>query len=157
MKKIYLSGRKQTGKYTLVENNDYEELSKYKWHYNGGYAARTENGRVIFMHRIINNTPDNFLTDHINRNRLDNRRCNLRTCTNSQNRMNSIKHNDKSTVYKGVTFHREHRWLARISLNGKIIYLGVFNTPEEGALAYNNKAIEIFGEFAVLNTLQINK
>ena len=92
-----------------------------------------------------------LMVDHINRNGLDNTRKNLRICTRSENLMNSKKPELNSTSkYKGVN-KCGNSWRAEIRLNRKGFYLGKFKTEKEAALAYNKKAIELFGEFARLN------
>jgi hypothetical protein len=76
------------GKVTLVDDADYEWLSMWRWEYQSGYAVRKEDGRTIRMHREITDCPPGFDVDHINRNRLDNRRSNLRVVTRWGNNLN---------------------------------------------------------------------
>ena len=107
------------------------------------------------MHKLVIGIPDETaMGDHINRNRLDNRRSNLRVATDTQNCRNSGIRSHNTTGYKGVA-HRKHstRWWARIVVDGKFIYLGQYDTAEEAALAYNKAAIKYFGEFASPNKL----
>jgi hypothetical protein len=98
-----------------------------------------------------------MITDHINRNPLDNRRSNLRCCLKSIDRQNAVKHEGKpdritSSEHKGVTFKKQiKRWNARISFNGKRMSLGCYATEEEAARAYNKAALEFYGELARLN------
>ena len=88
--------------------------------------------------------------DHINRNPSDNRLSNLRECTVSQNLAN-VKGHGKNK-YKGVSYYkRNKKYLSQIMCHYKRYYLGSFKTPEAAALAYNKKALELFGEFACLN------
>jgi len=124
----------------LVDNRDYRAISSRKWYLMSGrrYAASpsTVNGRtvVIYMHRLIAETPSGFVTDHRNRNRLDNRRRNLRTATNSQNIVNQSKQGMRRGIrkysrYRGVTWHRTHlRWVAKTSVNGRAHFIGYFRT-----------------------------
>jgi hypothetical protein len=154
-------------KVAIVDNEDYEELMKYKWHYNNGYAVRLttiqsgnkklgikEKRKAIYMHKLINSTPDDFETDHINGITLDNRKCNLRTATNSQNQCNKKIQLNNTSGYKGVSWSkRANKWKAQIQYNNKYIYLGYFNAAEEAAISYNNKALELFGEFAKVNII----
>jgi hypothetical protein len=111
------------------------------------------------MHKLIAKTPDGKLTDHINCNRLDNRKINLRHVTDSQNAQNQtpwIKEN-KHSKHKGVCFlkNREYPlkkpWMAYIGMNGKRKYLGYYATEEEAAHVYDKAAKELFGEFAKPN------
>lgn len=144
------------GKIALVDDLDFEELSKYKWHavwdgYNW-YAAHGH--KCIKMHRVILGlkSGDGKLTDHKNSNSLDNRRCNLRFCTNAENLRNSNKYKGNTSGFKGVSWHKLIRkWLSRLCYNYKIIHLGYFDSKIEAAYAYDRAAIKYFGEFAKLN------
>lgn len=145
------------GKFAIIDNEDFERINQYKWylsHY--GYAVRTakKTRQTIWMHREINNTPEGMRTDHINRNPLDNRKSNLRTCKQGQNVLNRIKSKNYGNPYKGVSKHTQNsKWRARIMINQKEISLGCYDTPEEAALSYNKAAKEHFGEFARLNQI----
>lgn len=120
MKKIQLT----QGKFAIVDDEDFLELSKYKWYLSGnGYATRTS--RHIRMHRVINSTPEGFDTDHINGDKLDNRRSNLRTATRSQNNFNTSPPKDNTSGTKGVWFSKRHsRWYAQIKVRGVRYNLG---------------------------------
>lgn len=115
------------GEFVLVDNKDYETLNKYKWCLNSaGYATRQiDNHSSLLMHRFIKNTPKGMETDHINGNKLDNRRDNLRNVTHSQNQRHfRIPSNNTSSV-KGVVWDkRNKKWQAQIKLNGKNHFLG---------------------------------
>ena len=156
MKKIKLT----QGKYAIIDDKDYEELSKHKWYaafdlrVKKYYARRRVSGTStkLNMHRFILNTPKGMFTDHINRNTLDNRRKNLRTCTSNQNAYNSEKPSCNTSGYKGVTF-KYKKWQVIIKASGKQIYLGRFTNKEDAARAYNNGAKKHHGEFACLNKI----
>ena len=145
------------GKVAIVDDEDFEELSKYKWYTAGnGYAMRRgdrTNGEksAVMMHRQIADTPEGLVCDHINGHRMDNRKCNLRNCTQMQNGMN--KHGAWGKVeYKGVRkLARTRRWSAAVTISGQTIKLGWFKSPEDAAAAYNTVASLLFGEFASLN------
>lgn len=140
------------GKFAIVDDEDYPELSKYKWYIARGYAVRGFKGKTIFMHKNILNTPNGFQTDHINHNGLDNKRCNLRICTASQNQQNRQHRPDGSSKYKGVWWDKvRKKWKSQIKHNNCMIYLGYFISEKEAAKMYDIKAIELFGEFAYLN------
>ena len=101
------------------------------------------------MHRLIIQAPKGLDTDHINGNRLDNRRKNLRICTHQQNIWNSVKNKYSNNDFKGVYFvKRTNNWEAKIVRNTKRYYLGKFKTELEAANTYNLKAKELFGEYA---------
>lgn len=154
------------GKVALVDNEDYEWLMQWKWqahnneHRKSWYALRSVylgGGRknrincLIWMHRLILGTPQGMETDHINGDGLDNRRCNLRVCTRSQNAANREKKRDK-VGYKGVHWHKQtNKWRPRIKVNYKSISLGLFEDQEDAARAYDRAAMQHFGEFARTN------
>lgn len=150
MKQIPLS----KGCAALVDDVDFDMLMQWKWCYNTGYAVRTDYSsgkpKRIYMHRLIMETPSGMETDHINSNRLDNRRSNLRVCTHQQNCMNVLPVG--ASKYKGVTWHKgDRKWQSSIFVDGKLKYLGSFKSEEDAALAYNFAALEAFGEFAKQN------
>lgn len=142
----------------MVDDEDYEYLNQWKWYYrNTGYASRTINSNIsIAMHRIIMNTPKGMTTDHINGNRLDNRKSNLRIATYAQNQMNKKSLPNSSSKYKGVTFGKHlisKPWMAMIKISGKSKTIGYFKTEIEAALAYNEYAKKYFKQFAFLNKI----
>lgn len=155
MKKIPLTKNKEA----IVDSDDYDYLNNWKWSYvAAGYAIRGQqrNNKIKYylMHRVILKAKDNQEVDHINGNRLDNRKENLRFVSRQQNQWNRTKSLNKSSKYKGVNFHKKsNKWMARIRLNNKEIYLGIFKQEKDAARAYNKKAIELFGEYAKLNEL----
>ncbi|MBN2130267.1 MAG: HNH endonuclease, partial [Sedimentisphaerales bacterium] len=105
-----------------------------------------------YMHREIMQPPPGMMVDHIDGNSLDNRRRNMRNCTNQQNMQNLAKSPRASGRFKGVYYDKRRRtWYARICHNGKSIHLGTFGTEIEAARAYDKAAMELFGEFACLN------
>jgi hypothetical protein len=155
-RKIELSN----GLNALVDDDMYEYLSNWNWYFDRGYARRMSTKdegkrRVIHMHRVILQPKKGLDIDHINGNRLDNRRINLRYATRSQNNMNRFARCVTSkSPYKGVCW-RAHakRWKAYIKINKTQIHIGYFTTAEKAAKAYNKAAIKYFGEFANLNSL----
>lgn len=152
MKEIELT----KGLKTLVDDDDFEKLSKFKWHSSHGYAVRDDwsTGKRIHvrMHRIIVNCPDGYEVDHINNNPLDNRKDNLRICLKTENNKNLKLPNTNKTGYKGVSFSKERKkYCAYISVGNKTKGLGRFNTAIEAANAYNKAAIFYYGEFANIN------
>lgn len=140
------------GKFALVDDDDYTELSKHKWRVSGsGYAKRSVKvsgkTRDIFMHLAILQPQPGFEGDHIDRNPLNNTRANLRPATRSQNAINTAW---RSGRFRGVRKAGVF-WRAEIKSNGKRYSLGTYATEEDAALAYDIAAIEKHGEFAALN------
>lgn len=150
MKKIKLS----QGQYALVDNEDYEWLNQWQWHYNNGYAKRAQ-GKLcdnILMHRLILEAPSGFQVDHINRNRLDNRRTNLRIATQKQNLYNKVKYKNNTSGFRGIVWYEKRKkWGAGIRFNGKRIHIGMFHDIKEAAKSYDKWAKLLFKEYAVLN------
>lgn len=134
-------------KYALIDDEDLEIISKYKWYFDGRYARN----KLGYMHRFIMNYPKNYQVDHINGNKLDNRKENLRLATSSQNHVNSLKNIGLSN-FKGVRKQAgRNKWRVDIQYNKKKIYIGNFENKKEAAMTYNYFAREIYGEFAYLN------
>jgi hypothetical protein len=150
------------GKVAIVDDEDYEDLSKYPWRYNKklgyamGHVTIDEKDKTVYMHRFITNAPRNVMVDHENRNKLDNRKSNLRVATGSQNQCNRELPKNNKSGYKGVSFNlSKQRWRAYIRFNKKCKMLGSFNTAEEAALAYDQAARHLHGDFAFLNFPEI--
>lgn len=155
--KCYENSRriKLSGDYfVIVDPEDYEELSRYKWCASNKrgmvYAMRRDRaGRTIYMHRQIVNAPKGSDVDHKNHRIWDNRRENLRVCTKRQNQMNRGYHGG-SSGFVGV-YPRGDKWEAGITSRGRHYYLGRFDDIIEAARARDRKAYELHGEFASLN------
>jgi hypothetical protein len=146
------------GYVALVDDEDYERLSRWRWHANvvrGGRVCalrkKRHRGRMttIYMHREIVGAKPGQQVDHINGDALDNRRGNLRICTISQNNQNRYANTGASSQYKGVCWDKgADKWRATITAGGRRKYLGTFEDEREAALAYDAAARELFGEFA---------
>ena len=102
------------------------------------------------MHRHILSAPAHLTVDHINRNRLDNRRCNLRLCTVAENNCNRFVVLSPTSRFKGVT-RRDNLWVASIHPSGNRLRLGSFAVEEDAARAYDVAAKKFYGEFACCN------
>jgi hypothetical protein len=151
------------GKVAIVDDEDFEYLNQWKWYANNlcgkFYAVRNnwENKKFIsqlLMHRHIMNPTKGLVVDHCNGDTLNNTKSNLRVCTYSQNRMNSVKTIYNKSGYKGVCWHKTgNKWVSKIEINKTVHYLGLFSDLKEAAKAYNDAAIKFYGEFAKLNII----
>ena len=144
------------GNVTLVDKEDFNFLSRWRWKYGHGGVTRwtSVEGKQfhVSMHREITNCPKGLEVDHINRNPLDNRRLNLRITNRLGNCMNTGPMEGKTSVFKGVHWHtKKKRWIAKIMKHGKRIQAGVFTDEVKAAEAYDQLAAEMFGEYAYLN------
>ncbi len=163
------------GKVAIVDDEDFVELSKYKWSASGSkingiyYAVRTISKKIIYeneiyhckkvirMHRFLMGLSEEDKlkqVDHINNNGLDNRKANLRICTSAENLRNRRSSGTKTSIYKGVNQKgTSGQYKANIHANGKLMHIGTYGTEIEAAMAYNIEAKKIFGEFANLNKI----
>jgi len=154
----------------LIDEDCYEWLKQYSWaasqHRDGDYYATAyleindnkDSKCRQAMHRLIMGcTPgDGRVVDHKNGNKLDNRRENLRICSRGENASNRHKQANNTSGYKGVHWEATRgKWIASIKRreNGKLknFFLGRFDCKVEAAKAYNKRALELHGEFAILN------
>lgn len=140
-------------KFAVVDDEDYEWLNQWKWHLNRGYVTTTMSMHQLVCGSILKGHKRHI--DHINGCKNDNRRCNLRICTPSQNHANQKKQKGRWTSqYKGVIWDKSRKkWRATIFVNGKHKYLGRFTNEKDAAIIYNKMAEKYFGEFARLNFL----
>lgn len=141
----------------LVDDFMYSELSKYKWCQDTyGYAVRRNDNieiktNKIILHRFVIGAKKGEIVDHINGDITDNRLCNLRICTKSQNAVNSKMRSNNKTGFRGVSIYYKNKYVAEIWKDNKKIKIGVFDNKTEAAIAYDKKAVELHGEFAKLN------
>ncbi len=157
MKKIPLS----QGQFALVDDKDVDRLKSYNW-----YALRVPHGFYVIcnikkdkktttmsMHRFLLNAPDGVDVDHKDHNGLNNQRANIRLCTRSQNMMNQrCGQKNEASIFKGVcASNRGKPWRAKLRIGRNHVSLGNYATEEEAAMAYDEGAQELFGEFACLN------
>ncbi len=135
-----------------VDDEDFEKVSKFKWHlHNRGYAQNRHGPGL--MHRFIMNAKREDEVDHINGDRLDNQKQNLRCCSHQSNMFNSSKHkNGTTSKFKGVYLQKGRRnYGAAIKVNYRTVYLGSFNNETDATKAYDKSAEHNFGKFAKLN------
>lgn len=153
--------------FAVIDKMDADLVKSFRW-----IPTKKPNGRVyarayfrkstnayttIAMHRLILGLKngDKSIVDHINHDTLDNRRKNLRVCTPSENVTNRRSFDvSKTSKYRGVSWKkRDKKWDVKVTKNGKHFRMGAFEIEIEAALAYNKKAKELHGEFAVLNNV----
>jgi hypothetical protein len=169
MKEIALSGKRGQGLFTKVDDEDYDYLKQFSWSLSPkGYAqayiptkfqseynhTSMQMQRMLMLNSI---TEESQMVDHINRDKLDNRRENLRLCNMSESNCNRGNINFKrkqeiTSNYKGVWWDKT-KWRAAVTVNNKKIYLGRFDNEQDAAIAYNEAAKKYFGEYAYLNEL----
>lgn len=157
------------GQVAIIDNEDYERLSKHKWCARWDPDTKTyvalRNGpraeiprRTIFMSREIMNPPDGKVVDHKDHNTLDSRKSNLRVCSATQNARNRIVNPNTTSGWKGVSCDkRTNKFYARIRVDGSRMYLGSFEDPMQAARAYDKAAAKHHGQFACLNFPECGK
>lgn len=140
---------------TKVSNCDFDIVCDKTWKVNvAGYACSTKYGA---MHRYIMGNPSDKLVDHVNGDRLDNRRENLRLVSNLENAWNSKPYKNSTSKYKGVCWNkRMGKWVTQIVFKGKLVYSKSFISEDEAGKAYNKEIIKYHREFAKLNNINDN-
>lgn len=143
------------GKQTLVDDEDYERFANRRFYYNGGYAKTSvSKHKKLYLHRMILDLKAGEECDHADGNPLNNTRCNLRVVTRSQNNMNAVKHSGTASRYKGLSWRSGlGKWQVSIQRDRRIYHLGHFVDEDEGARAYNEAALRLFGKYAKLNVI----
>lgn len=146
-----------------IDRKDYKVLAKHIWRPSptkiGGFYATTrikKDGeyKTVYAHRMIMDQPKGMVVDHINHNTLDNRRNNLRVCTQSQNAFNRGIQRQNTSGYKGVHYYRKKKkYCAYIDISRKRIHLGYFESAIEAAKKYNETALFFRGEYAYINNV----
>jgi hypothetical protein len=145
----------------LVDHVDGELFRSHTWHVTSkGYVATNvkRNGVNWYegwatgkLHRMILKAPKGKVVDHINHNKLDNRRTNIRICTPQENARHCKKTTPTKSGLKGVYDNRHGKWAAAIRVDDKLLHLGTFSTKEDAARTYDAAARKYFGEFALAN------
>ena len=151
MKEIILSGKRGQGKVALVDDADYEEVSKYLWYAakKGGYPSTGMDGTVVPLHTfLLGKTPKGMLADHRDRDVLNNQRANLRFATARESGMNRTMPNRFGL--RGVN-RIDNTWIAQMQVNGKKVYIGAFPSSHIAALAYDMWVMSLNPEYAQTN------
>lgn len=147
----------------LIDDEDYDKIMPYTWYINQKslrvsrlvYFQRTYRDKnkkkcTIVLSRVILGLQlyDGKICDHINGNTLDNRKENLRICSKKENQRNCRKHKDNKTGFKGIYYQKgAKKYHSQISVNSKIIYLGLFNSPVDAHAAYCQASAKYHGDF----------
>lgn len=143
----------------MVDDEDFKFLNQFYWQAdkNSSIATHKKGDRKrILMHRLIMNPPIGIEIDHIDGNRLNNQKSNLRFATSSQNKINRGARKDNSSGFKGVSWNKNlKKWGVRLMINKKYKHLGLFKDKIEAAKVYNENALKYYGEYAWLNGLNI--
>lgn len=160
--KFIVKSPKYGDKEIIIDSEDWDKVRVHRWvllqsKTIKGFYVRSANSRIggILLHRLILglNNPE-ILVDHINHNTFDNRKYNLRECSPSKNLQNRGKQRNNTSGFKGVSWHVvKKRWISYIGFNNKKIYIGLFEDKILAAEAYNKKAVELFGDYAILNKI----
>lgn len=154
----------RAGQAYFIDDEDFEKIKNFSWHViKSPYtmyvsAMKKEYGKpytAILLHRLVMGASKGMEVDHINGNGLDNRKINLRMCSQSQNQANRQKTSKHmSSKFKGVYWcKRQKRWVAKIDCNSKRHYIGSFVNETDAAVAYNKKSAELFGDFSRINEI----
>ena len=132
MKKIKLT----KGKFALVDDEDFKYLNQWNWYISSHNYAITTSISHLYMHRILNETPKGFLTDHINRNTLDNRKTNLRTADKRLNSINRGLQSNNTSGYRGISWNKQcNKWKTYIWNYGLRIQLGYYKLIKDAIFA----------------------
>jgi hypothetical protein len=155
------------GQFALVDDEDYEFLTRFKWHFEGNsrnrYAytnfknsvSKPRQFRISMGVMLLNTYKTGLQVDHIDGNGLNNQKENIRICNHIQNGWNRRKLQKCSSKYVGVSLDKKTlKWTARVRINGIRTYLGCFNSEEDAAIAVDKSIINERKNFAKLNILK---
>lgn len=155
----YYVGYTQSGKKFYFDKEDYSLVKQYCWDIDdsNGYAKtidKINNTGKLYLHRLVMGCTkgDGIIIDHIDRNRIDCRKKNLRIVNNSQNTMNSCIRSDNTSGVRGVYWNKKrNKWVARITANQQDIHLGNFDYFEDAENARKIGEEKYFGEYNAIN------
>lgn len=149
------------GHFAVVDDADYPLVAQFKWSYDNGYAVRKVTispgkYKKVLLHRFLTSAQPGQMVDHADGNRANNTRSNLRICNGTLNNANRkkliLRTGRRASKYRGVRKEVHSRsWQASIGFQRRRIHIGNYPTEEAAAHAYDAKALELFGEFAILN------
>lgn len=147
----YGVGYTSKGEQFYFDIEDYTKIKDYIWYIDHrGYVRTNLNGGTR-LHRLIMESKNDKMIDHIDGNKANNRKSNLRFVTNSQNQMNRDKPSNNTSGVKGVYWHKnKHKWQANLQVNGNLLYLGMFDDKEEAVKARKEAELVCFGHYSYL-------
>ena len=136
----------------LFDKEDYPLIRQYNWYQNSNGYIRSSHPHKLFLHRLIMGVSQkNIMVDHIHHNKTDNRKSELRIVTNAQNQMNQ-KPRPHSSSYTGVSWHTKNKkWIAQISVNGKLRCLGLFEKEKDAIDARKKAEEEYYKQYSYEN------
>ena len=144
----YCIGIDSKGRMFKFDKEDEELIKAHIWHVTDeGYVKTNINRKSVMLHRLLMDVDSSMEVDHINHEKNDCRKSNLRMCQRSGNMRNRTRQSNNTAGFKGVTKNR-NKWLARIKVDGKHVYLGLYDTPELAHNAYVQAAKKHHGEYA---------
>lgn len=144
--------KETTNGYKIIVDDDFEIDKPLYYDKSNGYVIFSYKGKKTYLHRFVLNAQDGDVIDHINKNKLDNRNCNLRKVSHSLNNYNK---NINNKLGRGIYLDKSgNRYRACISQNNKTLKLGSFKDINEAKKAYNKKAFEIYGNDAYQHEIQ---
>lgn len=134
----------------IIDESDYDRVSQHKWWIMPlGYINTRIAGKYVYLHRFIAQTPKGMVTDHINGDKLDNRKSNLRICSTRENVINSKLSKNNRTGFRGTSFRKDrNKYSAYIMVNRKKISLGTYEYLEDAVNARVAGERKYFGIFA---------
>lgn len=142
----------QNGGHALLDKEDFRLLSKFKWRKNGRYVSTCHKGKTTYLHLAILWRPNGMVIDHINGNTKDNRRKNLRVCTQVENAQNKRRSSSYMSKYTGVSWNNgRNKWRSTIQHDGDVFHLGMFKKQTDAARAYDKAAKLLYGKHAKTN------
>lgn len=146
------------GKFALVDDVDYEDVSKHKWFavFDGSnwYAARKLNGNQVRLHNYLMEPPRGVQIDHRDGDGLNCQRRNMRISTHRQNMQNMKRSRSNKSGFKGVSWRANlSKWIAQARYKGEVKYLGLFKNVEDAARAYDTFTAKHYGQFALTNKM----
>jgi len=143
-----------TGVSFIIDSDDISVVNGRTWGTNShGYVINYDKKKVVMLHREIMRCPENMVVDHINHNKTDNRKKNLRICTVAENAYNARTPTNNTSGQKGVSFSmRDNMWVAYISFGGKLIQLGRFKSKDDAVRNRINAEVKYHGDFRYAGT-----